>query len=121
MNTHADKIQENKSQTVAAETSQMRSGGESTLQFVANRPEAIAQRKLQEMANNSPRAMQLKAFQDMANNSPQVRQTSQLQAMADNHSAQQPQLIQNQKNNTGLSDNLKTGIENLSFYSLFDV
>jgi hypothetical protein len=121
MNTHADKIQENKSQTVAAETSQMRSGGESTLQFVANRPEAIAQRKLQEMANNSPRAMQLKAFQDMANNSPQVRQTSQLQAMADNHSAQQPQLIQNQKNNTGLSDNLKTGIENLSGYSMDDV
>jgi hypothetical protein len=45
-----------------------KSSGESTFQFVDNRPEAIAQRKLQEMANNSPRMAQLKAFQEMANN-----------------------------------------------------
>ena len=128
MNTHADKIQENKSQTVAAETSQMRSGGESTLQFVANRPEAIAQRKLQEMANNSQQVSQLRAFQDMANNSPQVKQAAELQAMADNYSIQQ-QLIQKKaspepsrrENNTGLPDNLKTGMENLSGLSLDDV
>jgi hypothetical protein len=50
----------------------MQSGGESTFQFVDNRPESIAHGKLQEMANNSPRAMQLKAFQDMVNNRSQV-------------------------------------------------
>jgi hypothetical protein len=121
MNTHADKTQENKSQAVSAETSQLQSGGESTFQFVDNRPEAITQRKLQEMANNSPRAMQLKAFQDIANNSPQAKQTTQLQSMMGNSSAQQQQPIQKKENNTGLPDNLKTGMENLSAMSLDDV
>lgn len=39
-----------------------------------NRPEAVAQRKLQEMANNSQQVTQLQAMQTMANNSTQVRQ-----------------------------------------------
>jgi hypothetical protein len=121
MNTHADKTEKNKSQTVTAETSQLQSGGKSTFQFVDNRPEAIAQRKLQEMANNSPQVSQLKAFQDMANNSPQAKQMTQLQAMADNYTAQQQQTIQKKENNTGLPDNLKTGMENLSGMSLDDV
>jgi hypothetical protein len=121
MNTHADKTRENKSQSVADAISQKKSGGESTFQFVDNRPEAIAQRKLQEMANNSPRAMQLTAIQEMANNSPQAKRAAQLQAMADNHSAQQQQPIQKKNNNTGLPDNLKTGMENLSGLSLDDV
>ena len=69
MNTHADKSQENKSQSVANAVSQKSSSGESTFQFLDNRPEAVAQRKLQEMANNSIQAMQLKAFQEMVNNS----------------------------------------------------
>lgn len=121
MNTHADKTQENKSQSVANEVSQMQSVGESTFQFVDNRPEAIAQRKLQEMANNSPRVLQLRSFQEMANNSPQAKQATQLQAMLDNYSAQQQQSIQKKENNTGLPDNLKSGIENLSGYSMDDV
>ncbi|AXT60942.1 hypothetical protein D1816_11480 [Aquimarina sp. AD10] len=67
MNTHADKTQEKKSQSVSIAGSQMQSGGESTFQFMDNRPEAIAQRKLHEMANNSPRVSQFRAFQKMAN------------------------------------------------------
>jgi hypothetical protein len=121
MNTHADKTQENKSQAVSTVDSQMQSGGEATFQFVDNRPEAVAQRKLQEMANNSPQVSQLRAFQDMANNSSQVKQAAQLQAMVDNYSAQQSQPIQKKENNTGLPDNLKTGMENLSGMSLDDV
>ena len=121
MNTHADKTQDNKSQSVANAISQKQSSGESTFQFVDNQPEAIAQRKLQEMANNSLRVMQLKAFQDMANNSPQAKQAAQLQSMADNYSAQEQQPIQKKENNTGLPDNLKTGMENLSGISLDDV
>lgn len=74
MNTHADKTQENKRQSVSAAGSQMQSSGESTFQFVDNRPEAVAQRKLQELANNSPSAMQLKAIQKMANSNPQSKQ-----------------------------------------------
>jgi hypothetical protein len=67
MNTHADKKQKKKSQSVSNAVSQKREVGSSTFQFKDNRPIAIAQRKLQEMVNNSPRSMQMKAFQDMAN------------------------------------------------------
>jgi hypothetical protein len=58
MNTHADKSQENKSQSVANGTPQKQGSSESTFQFVDNRPEAVTQRKLQEIANNSPQAKQ---------------------------------------------------------------
>jgi hypothetical protein len=121
MNTHADKKQENKNQVVSAETSQLQSGGKSTFQFINNRPEAVAQRKLQEMANNSPQISQLRAFQEMADNSPQAKQAAKLQSIADNYSAQQQLPIQKKENNTVLPDNLKTGMENLSGMSLDDV
>ncbi len=121
MNTHADKKQENKSQSVSNGESQKQNGTESTFRFVDNRPEAAAQRKLQEKANNSPQVSQLRAFQEMTINSPQVKQAVQLQAMADNYTAQQQQSIQIKENNTGLPDNLKTGMENLSGMSLDDV
>ena len=120
MNTNADKTQENKSQSVAAANPQIQHGGESAFAFVDHRPEAVAQRKRQDMANNSPRAMQFKALQDMANNSAQATQTTQLQSMTDNASIQQPN-IHKKENNTGLPDNLKTGMENLSGVSLDDV
>lgn len=105
MNTHAEKTQENKSQSITNELARKRGGGESTFQFVDSRPQVVAQKKLQEMANNSP----------------QAKQASQLQAIANNHSSQQEQPIQIKENNTGLPDNLKTRIENLSGYSLDDV
>ncbi|MBL4663083.1 MAG: DUF4157 domain-containing protein [Flavobacteriaceae bacterium] len=105
MNTHADKTQENKSQSVSVADSQVQSGGELNFQFVDNRPEAIAQRKLQEMANNRP----------------QAQQATQLQSIADNHFTEQKKPLQKKENNTGLPDNLKTGIENLSGMSLDDV
>jgi len=105
MNTYADKTQENKSQSAANTVYQKKSGGEATFQFVDNRPEAIAQRKLQEMANNNP----------------QAKKAAQLQTMADNYSARQQHPIQKKENNTGLPDNLKTGMENLSGMSLDDV
>lgn len=105
MNTHADKTQENKSRSVVNTVSQKKNGEESTFQFVDNQPEAIAQRKLQEMAKNSP----------------QAKQAVQLKSMADNYSAQQQEPIQKKENNTSLPDNLKSGIENLSGYSMDDV
>lgn len=105
MNTHADKSQEIKSQAVAHRVPKLQGHGELTFQFVDNRPEAIAQRKLQEMANNSP----------------QVKRAPQLQTMANNYFAQQQNPIQKKENNTGLPDNLKTGMENLSGMSLDDV
>jgi len=104
MNTYANNTQENKSQLISNAVSQKKSKNQSTFQLGDNRPEAIAQRKLQEMANNSP----------------QAKQAAQLHAMAKNISLQE-QLIQKKKNNTGLPDNLKSGIENLSGYSMDDV
>ncbi|MDO5970054.1 DUF4157 domain-containing protein [Flavivirga aquimarina] len=105
MNAYTDKTQRNKSQSVANAVSQKQSNSNSTYQFEDNRPEAVGQRKLQEMANNSP----------------QTKQAAQLQVMANDYSAQQQQPIQKKENNTGLPDNLKSGIENLSGYSMDDV
>ena len=121
MNIPAEKTQENKSQAASPEGPQMESSGGATFQFMDNRPEVIAQRKLREVVNNSPRVSQLKAFQDIANNSAESKRAAQFQAMADNHSAQQQLPIQRQKNNTGLPDNLKSGMENVSGMSLDDV
>ena len=84
---------------------QIQSDGESTLKFVDQRPGAVAQRKLQEIANNSPR----------------LNQVAQLQSMMDNRSNKEQQPIQRQENNTGLPDNLKSGMEKLSGHSLDDV
>lgn len=101
MKTQADRIQKEKSQSSSHSKSQFQSSGKSTFQFVDNRSEAIVQRKLQELANNSPHAKTIAQFQ----------------VMADNQSAQQ-QPIQKKENKTGLPDNLKTGVENLSGISL---
>ncbi len=92
MNTHTDREQE-KSKSQSLDNGNIHSGGESTFQFVNNRPESVAQLKLQEVANNSPQVAQLRALQETANSSPQVKQALQLQVMADAYSTQQ-ELIQ---------------------------
>lgn len=120
MNTHTYKTQDNKSQSVANAVSHKQSGGKPTFQFVDDRPEAAAQRKLQETANNSPQVAQLRAFQEMTNNSLNAKQAAQLRAMVDNYYAQQSQPIMKKENKSGLPDNLKFGIENLSGYSKDD-
>ncbi len=90
---------------MANSVSQKQGSSEYTFQLVDNRSEAIVQRKLQEIANNSP----------------QTKQNVQLQAMTDKYTAQPKSSIQGKENNTGLPDDLKTGIENLSGYSMDDV
>lgn len=104
MNTYANSTQENKSQSIATAVSQKKSKSQSTFKIVDNRPEAIEQRKLQ----------------DMANNSPQAKQAAQLQSISQQNSLQEPP-IQKKANDTGLPDNLKSGVENLSGYSMDDV
>ena len=61
--------------------------------------EAVAQRKLQEMADNSVHVSQLKALNVMANNSSYVMKANQLNSVVDNHSAQQDHPIQKKENN----------------------
>jgi hypothetical protein len=104
LNTHAENEQENKSESFANEPTQSEGTTEATFQFVDNRPESIQTQQLQELANNSA----------------QVSGIAQLQAMADSFTTQK-QPIQRKENKTGLPDNLKTGMENLSGMSLDDV
>ena len=78
MNTHADKIQENKNHPIAIgsvgnQLVQKQTGGESAFQFIDNRPEAIAQRKLREVISNSPQVRQLRILREIANNSIQLK------------------------------------------------
>jgi hypothetical protein len=68
MNTHADKTEENKSQSVANGLPKLQSSSGSAFQFADNRPDIIAQRKLQEVADNSIQVKQLKAIQKMTEN-----------------------------------------------------
>lgn len=69
MKTQADKTKENKSNTVENELAQKQANGASFVQFKDHRPEAIIQRKLQEMANNSHQAQQFKIHQEKVNSS----------------------------------------------------
>ena len=114
MNKHDDKTQQSKRRPVntAGYLSQSKRG--SDLQFDDNRPEAVTQNKLQDMVNDSPQVRQLKAVQETADNSPRVQQH-------DYNTRQKEHLIQKKENKTGLSDDLKTGMENLSGLSLDEV
>ncbi len=71
--------------------------------FRDNRPEAISQQKLQEKADQSLSSKPL----------------TQLQVKANAFSGQSP--VQKQENKTGLPDQLKSGVENLSGTSMDDV
>lgn len=82
MNTHADKKSENKSQAIANSLPKLQSNGKFAFLFVDNKPEAVAQREMHELANNSPQVSQLRSLQQMANNSPQAKQAGQMQALA---------------------------------------
>jgi hypothetical protein len=70
--------------------------------------------------NRSLSTLQMK-LQGAADNSLQAKNTARFQEAADTHTLQQEVPIQKKENNTGLPDNLKSGIENLSGYSLDDV
>ena len=86
-------------------------------------PGVMAFKSLQAAADDSPRSNSIKQFQSMAddhidNDSNGILQ---LQAMADARATTLTEPIQRQENKTGLPDNLKSGMENLSGYSMDDV
>jgi len=68
MKNYADKMQKNQCNSMAIDRSGKQCVNDSIFQFLGNRPDALAQRKLQEMANNSPRTMRLNAIKEIANN-----------------------------------------------------
>ncbi len=82
MSNHADRTQDTRSQSVSNSEHLMQKSSEPSVQFVDKRPIALAQQKLQEMANNSPQVNQMKAVQEMASNSPQAMQLKSIQETA---------------------------------------
>jgi len=166
MNTHSDKTSGNKDQVVANGMSQKSTGATSTFQFADNRPETIAQRKLQSMVNNNPENIVQKKgieeeellqgkFNSLQMKAPEEEEllqgkfeTVQKQGLEEEEPLQgkfnpvqmkgpeEEEMLQGKfdpvqkkagpepsrrENNTGLPDNLKSGIENMSGYSLDDV
>ncbi|MEO5645299.1 MAG: hypothetical protein ABIQ40_18555 [Bacteroidia bacterium] len=63
MNAPADKNHENKSQLVSSAHSKLKTTANTTFSFADNRPETIAQRKMQEWANNNLKVAQHTSFQ----------------------------------------------------------
>jgi len=104
MNTHVDKTPQQKMLSASNTVSQRKSQNEAGFQFIDNRPKAIEQQNLQTITDNRP----------------QTKKALQLQTLADKYVSQQKP-IQKKRNNTGLPNNLKVGIENLSGISLDDV
>ena len=121
MSDQVKKVQDNKTQEVFSNDSQNQIGQDQSASFLDNRPGAISQRKLQENANNGSQISQLMSFQNLANTSQQSSTLIQLQSVADHYSGKETQTVQKKENNTGLPDNLKSGVENLSGYSMDDV
>jgi hypothetical protein len=100
---HQEKAPTQKSKLDVQQSINTHADSAGSVQFEDNRPDTLSQ------------------LQTRANNSPQVNKTAQLQAMANQFTHQQFQPIQKKKNNTGLPDNLKSGIENLSGHYMDDV
>ena len=83
--------------------------------------EPQAQNAYSQIANNSPQVQQMRSFSAIANQSPYAQKLTQLHAIANGSGGQNPSPIQQPKNETGLPDRLKSGIENLGGYSMDDV
>lgn len=80
-----------------------------------NGPAFASHQSLKGLAGQSWGVNQLKAYHELANSGEKVTQLKELQEAADSA------VVQRQVNNTGLPDNLKSGIESLSGYSMNDV
>jgi hypothetical protein len=77
---YTDKTTGNKSNAAANNVASHQVTVDEFLQLEDNRPETVAQKKIQEAANNSINTKQLKAVKSLANNSEQVKQLRTLQA-----------------------------------------
>ena len=102
-------------------------------EIVDNRASVSTAQRLQRLANSSPKAMQLKRQADLVTSGAGSARTQNFQRMADNaHRATQlkrhadmtgsaqtaPLQREKRPNNTGLPDQLKSGIETLSGMSM---
>ena len=77
--------------------------------------------KFSSIANASPQSQQMQNFAAIANGSAYAQRMTQLHAIANGGGAEGASTFQQPKNNTGLPDQLKSGIESLGGYSMDDV
>ncbi len=105
MNRYASRETEKKTEFRQNLVTQKKRSRQAALSFADRRPEGVILRKQQEMMSNSPRLEGLIHHQTVIN-----------------HSAiDEIEPIQKKENQTGLPDDLKSGIEHLSGYSMDDV
>jgi len=105
MNRYASREAEKKTEFRQNLVTQKKRSRQAALSFADRRPEGVILRKQQEMMSNSPRLEGLIHHQAVIN-----------------HSAiDEIEPIQKKENQTGLPDDLKSGIEHLSGYSMDDV
>ncbi len=124
MNKYTDKPQDSKNQATNQLLKEEQNSIRSSFKGSDNRPEVTTLKKMQEAANCSPHAQHLIQMQALIANSP--RTIAQMQVVESSRGTPTKQVstqptIQNKKNTTGLPDKLKSGIENLSGYSMDDV
>ncbi|WP_294962456.1 DUF4157 domain-containing protein [uncultured Flavobacterium sp.] len=132
MNSHANKTQENKSNLVQKSSNnnraldlslQHQTAAQTSLQNTANNSEQVKQAlQLQAVANaNSSLSIQKKGIEEEELQMKSI--PVQRQSIKEDESLQGKFAlpIQKKENSTGLPDNLKSGIENLSGYSMDDV
>lgn len=101
MNLYSNKKEESSKNSLYKHDSAVKHSESSTHDVIDNRQKAFSNISLQGVADNSP----------------VVNQTSQLQVTADGF-INQDLTLQRKENTTGIPDNLKSGMENLSGYSM---
>jgi hypothetical protein len=108
--------------TPATHAAAPQSSAYAAAEFTDSRPVAVAQRRQQAQLNQSPRVQQAATLQALMRQSPRMQQAAQLQAAATPAPVQRQEApAPARQNNTGLPDELKAGVENLSGHSLDDV
>ncbi|MCP4769167.1 MAG: hypothetical protein GY875_23275 [Gammaproteobacteria bacterium] len=92
MYAQVEKAKQNKASAIVNSIAQNKCNVNQGFELVDNRPQAIAQRKLQEISSSCPQYTRLRAYRNIATNSSQAGQAAQLQTMASKNSAQQQQM-----------------------------
>ncbi len=127
MKSQADKLQENQRHAFVNDSIQQQASTDAAFQFVDNRAETAQLRQLQATVDNSPQVKGLAQLQAMVDNSPRLLAQRQIEPedeellqgqFASESTTQLAQQPVAKPNNTGLPDNLKSGIENLSGLSM---
>ena len=114
MNIYALKTLQNKQQSAAHSVVQKQHINRSNYHFEDNRPEAIAQRKLQKAMNNNQRPNEISG--QLPSPATQLMENTAQETVVEKVG-----VVQRSEHNGGLPEQLKLGVERLSGYSMDDV